>query len=173
MIFITFPGMVAVLPIVILVEGLVYRNSLNVKPSRAFSASASSNLLSTLIGVPVAWAIMLAVELTLYPIDYVARHFDWKLTSPVAEAVTFILSMAWLPPMGKGHKWLIPIAASLLLVPSFFVSVWIERRICSSLWKGEEADRVRKAVVRANVMSYCMLFVIGVCWLMISRKAGR
>jgi hypothetical protein len=57
---------------------------------------------------------------------------------------------------------MIPLAAGCLLVPSFFISVWIERRICLRYWRHLEAQSVNLHVRRANLVSYTCLFALAI-----------
>ena len=62
MIVVTLPAMVMLLVPVIVIEGLLCKRWLGLTTLQAIKSNAVSNLASTIIGVPVAWAIMLAVE---------------------------------------------------------------------------------------------------------------
>jgi len=66
MIFLTWPAMVILLVPVILIEGVLCRRWLGLKTSQAIRINAVSNLASTIIGIPVAWAGMLAMSLELW-----------------------------------------------------------------------------------------------------------
>ena len=62
MIFLTFPLMIILLVPIILTESFLYKRWLGLSSHDAMRSSIISNLVSTIIGVPVAWAIMLGVE---------------------------------------------------------------------------------------------------------------
>jgi len=81
---------------------------------------------------------------------------------PVILVVDSVVSIAWLNPIQ--WEWIIYAAATLLLVPCFFASVWIERMCCVKMWPEVDHSMVRKGVFRANVASYLVLFVIGIGW---------
>ena len=59
MIFLTWPAMVVLLIPVIAIEGFLCKKWLGLRTWQAIKANAASNLTSTIIGVPVAWAAML------------------------------------------------------------------------------------------------------------------
>jgi len=166
MICVQMPVMVGALIPVILLEAVLIRRWLGLSYVSAFRGVALSNLGSTLIGVPIAWGIMFIIELgVLLPVSIAADHWHWQFRSPVFEVVGLFLSCAWLGPIDQNQAWLVPAAAALLLIPSFYVSVWIERRICIFSWKGSDPNAVRRCVYHANLASYLMLFVLACVWL--------
>src|SRR5207249_4487996 len=110
---------------------LLIRRWLALPYGDAFRGVSIANLASTIIGVPVAWLAMFIIELAVaYPVSTAAEHWHWKLDSPVIAVLGFIISMAWLAPVERHIDWMVPAASALLLIPSFIVSVWFERRIC-------------------------------------------
>lgn len=91
MIFLTWPAMVILLVPVILIEGVLCRRWLGLKTWQAIKINALSNLASTLIGVPIAWAVMLAVEFTTFGtislVDKIHPIQNWH--SPIANVIVF------------------------------------------------------------------------------------
>lgn len=86
-----------------------------------------------------------------------------------------ILSAAWLGPDEKNLYWMIPVAALGLLVPTYFVSVWIEAFIVDHMVSVPDegpsdltSARVRRAVRKANLISYTVLTAGTVAWLFVS-----
>ena len=67
MIFIQWPAMICALVPVIAIEAIVIHRNLSLPYRRAFVGSAKANVISTLVGVPLAWVLMLALELMLIP----------------------------------------------------------------------------------------------------------
>ena len=83
MIFVEWPLMLCALVPVIAIEAEVARRQLTLPYRKAFAGAAKANLLSTLVGVPLAWAIMLAVEFaTLYPTIMAAERWHWRPRVP-------------------------------------------------------------------------------------------
>lgn len=151
---------------VILVEALLIRRWLPLSYKDAFWGTTVANLASTIVGVPLAWLFMFVMELgILFPMSVVADHWHWKMDSPAWQVLGFIVSVAWLGPAEKHLYWMIPTALALLLIPSFIVSVWIERRISRSFWQWLDVETVRRAVLKANVASYGILFLLACGWL--------
>ena len=110
MIFVQWPLMICALIPVIAIEALVMRKRLVLTYARAFAGAAKA-LVSTLVGVPLAWAIMLAVEFaTLYPIAWAADKWHWRGESPVFY-IFYVVGMAWTGPAGNS-AWPIALAAA-------------------------------------------------------------
>jgi hypothetical protein len=120
--------------------------------------------LSTLVGIPLAWLAMLAMEFAvMWPVSLAADKWHWKLDSPVFQVVGFAVSAAWIAPFDT--YWSVPAAAALLLVPSFYASVWIERRVCYWSWPATDRAAIRRGVYLANLASYALLFVLACGWI--------
>lgn len=162
MIFVQWPLMFYALIPVIIIEALLIRRWVPLSYRDAFVGIAKANLLSTLIGIPLAWLAMLAVELAvMLPIGLAADKWHWKLDSPIFQVVGFAISVAWIGP--SDTYWLVPTAAALLLIPCFYASVWIERRVCFWSWPAADRVVVSRGVYLSNLASYTglLLFVCG------------
>jgi len=95
MILIEWPLMLCALIPIIFIEAEVARRRLKLPYGKAFNAAAKANALSTGAGVPLAWAVMLVIELaTMYPIAAAADKWHWSFDSPVLY-LSFVLAMAW------------------------------------------------------------------------------
>ena len=136
-----------------------------------FKASAVANAVSTVLGVPLTWGILLVAEMGIglgansIP---ALRNGDWK--SPIAQVAITILTAPWIGPSEGMAQWAVPLAALVLLLPFFLVSVWSERRVLEHMLPVTSSDappegeinrrRVRAAVRDANVVSYAILALI-------------
>jgi len=161
MIIVQWPAMLWALVPVIVVESLLIRHWLSLSCANAFKGTSIANLVSTLVGVPIAWLIMFALELGIN-----GSHGSVKTNSPALDALHFLAGIAWLTPNEKNIYWEVPTALALLLIPTFFISVWIERFICRKWWKDLNVASVKRAVFKANLVSYAVLFAIA-CGLLI------
>jgi hypothetical protein len=165
MIFVQWPLMLGALIPVVIVEALLIRRWVPLSYRDAFVGTTKANLLSTLAGIPLAWLAMFVVEISvMFPVAFAADKWHWNLNSPFFQIVGFLLGIAWLGPGGDEGYWLVPLAAALLLIPSFYVSVWLECFVCLRAWPGSEAVLVRRGVYRANMASYFLLFVLACGW---------
>ncbi len=61
----------------------------------------------------------------------------------------------------SGLFWMVPFAATVLLVPCYVASPLIEYWALSRLWKDIEKKKVFAATLRANTWSYVGLLVAG------------
>lgn len=154
---------VALLP-VIAIETFVVRRSMPLSTRQALGGVAAANALSTLIGVPFAWITAFAIELSLlYPLDSAAIRWHWQ-HSPLFDAVNLVLGAAWLAPLDRKSGWMVLVAAAVLLIPCFFVSVLIERWVCRRIWSQTDRTTVRHGVWRANLYSYAALLIFVCAW---------
>lgn len=165
MIFIHWPLMLGALVPVIIVEALFIRRWLPLSLRDAFVGIGKANVLSTLVGVPLAWLAMLVLEFAvILPFGVAAEKWKWELDGPVWQVLGFLVSVAWLGPTRGYLHWMVPAAVALLLVPCFYLSVVIERRSCTRTWTTADPARVRRAVFAANLVSYALLFVLACGW---------
>ena len=99
MIFIHWPLMVCALVPVIIVEAWVIRRRLSLSVGEVWVGVGKANLLSTFVGVPLAWLAMLALEYAvLLPVGLAAEKWEWELDGPLWQALAFLFSVAWLAP---------------------------------------------------------------------------
>jgi hypothetical protein len=136
---------------VVALEAWIARKIVGLTVKRSVLASACANAVSTLVGIPLVWALLVVIELTFskggqgFGIDTFWRR---------AYAVT--VQAPWLIPYESELHWMIPLAAVVLLVPFFFASVFIERvvfrRVCSS-----SPELARRWSWMANVASYSFI----------------
>jgi uncharacterized protein HemY len=76
----------ALVPVVV-IEAFVVGRCIQLTQGRRFGAIAAANILSTLIGVPIAWAVALAIQFAVtLPLNVSADRWNWQLDSPAANA---------------------------------------------------------------------------------------
>jgi hypothetical protein len=134
-------------------------------------SNALSNLVSTLVGIPVAWAIMLGLQFgAMASVEQKTHFFDSN--SPLAAVVALLLNSAWIPPAEGSNGWWIPAAILVLLVPFFFASYGIEYLVMAYMIGmpsgGPENlayPRIRTAVRNANLVTYGAMFIAASIWL--------
>jgi hypothetical protein len=176
MIFITFPGMLALLLPIIAAEAafVIHRTSFNKK--KVIWTTALGNALSTVIGIPFTWGALVLGEMGLFEGIARTRLGSGNWNGPLAQIVATILSAPWLAPVGSSASWAVPLATLVLLIPFFLASVWIEQRVMEHFLPvtmavdpqpGEVNERVLRCAVRdANLMSYGFLFAFATVWLL-------
>jgi hypothetical protein len=170
MIALTFPLMLMLLIPVIVIEGLLCKKWLGLTNWEAMKSNAVSNLVSTLVGIPLAWAIMLGLQFGA--IASVEKSHFLDSNSPLAIVVALLLNSAWIPPAEGSNVWWIPAAILVLLVPFFFASYGIEYLVMAymiGMPSGGPANleypRIRTAVRNANLVTYGAMFIAASIWL--------
>lgn len=176
MIFITWPGMLALLLPIMAVEAVFIIKHTALPHKRVVWAAASANAVSTVVGIPLTWGILFGCELGLWEGLSHTSIGSGRWNSPLARIVGTIFSAPWLAPVGESGRWAIPLAVLVLLIPFFFVSVWVEQLVMKFFFRTPRAegiqgaepsdDSLRKAVWGANVVSYGLLFLFAVVWLL-------
>jgi hypothetical protein len=77
-----------------------------------------------IVGVPLVWAIMVALEIgTMSIVGASPTLQNWN--NPIATMVLFVLGSAWIGPADGNSVWMIPAATLVLLVPFFFASYFV------------------------------------------------
>ena len=123
MLFVQMPLLLVSLPIVILIEGALCRRWFSLEWGRALKVATRANLLSTLVGFPLMW-----ISLVVLQMAFGGGGFP-KLEEPWFSVYTVTAQAAWLLPVEGELYWMIPTACLVLLVPAFFVTIFIERRV--------------------------------------------
>jgi hypothetical protein len=153
MIFLGFPLMlVAFLPVCLL-EIWYFKHALKVKTKPLVAPIFLANLMSTLIGYPLSWALLLGLNLVTTGGRSVGLSTLWTKIAAVT------LQAAWLIPYEQHLNWMIPVAGMVGLIPAFFLSVWIEFLILRQFSFGVVQIQ-KKDVWWANVVSYAFLLFI-------------
>jgi hypothetical protein len=162
MIGLQLPAMVALLIPVVLLEAFVVSKQLRIGFVKAICGVFPANLVSTLVGFPIAWGVMLGIEFMLLGAYHVFPSIEGIMDSPVFQLVSLPFFSAWL----GDNPVMVPVAAAVLLIPSFFISIWIERKICTRIWVSEPSINLSSAqcaVRQANIVSYLFLFGVAAC----------
>jgi hypothetical protein len=144
-------------PVIIIESGEMARIIKGIKFSKILRMASMSNLVSTLIGFPIMWALMFAIQMIITR--------DWGDFYSLSETKQTILEVTVLAPFVPPHEgekgWLIWVAYLFLMIPFFFVSYWIEYAVTKLYMKSfnpeEEQKTIQAAVFKANIASYILL----------------
>jgi hypothetical protein len=153
MLALTWPAQwIAFVPIV-LIETAVVAAALRTPYLSKLWPVVQANLLSTLVGVPVAWLVMLLVQggaaLVVFGLlPESLRDADW------VYFIVFPFISAWI---GGSHSWEIELAFMVLAVPFCVASVLVEERFLRRLVPEAETATLRRALWRGNVLTYSLL----------------
>jgi len=138
---------IAFIPVVV-IEAWVAKRILDLMWKPALIRSGIANAVSTLVGIPLTWGALVVVEMALpgggraYGLDTLYQ----KLFAVVVQA-------PWLIPYESDLDWMIPAAAIVLLIPFFFVSVFVERWTFN-IKKQLDSSRVKYWSWKANLITY-------------------
>src|ERR1051325_4209419 len=91
---------------VILIEGTAAQRIFGLAPRDAFVGTAIANVISTIVGVPIACYALIFVA------DATQRGTIVGYDSLLQRIIGTIISMAWLGPDEKNEYWMVPLAAT-------------------------------------------------------------
>jgi len=137
---------------VVAIETWVLRRRLEATWGRGLVVTITANLVTTILGVPIALLLYL---FGLYTVEFVAPD-----VVPRAGWFRFLEDVAWLygPDFRK-----YPVAVAVLLIPSLYVSILVERPIVRAMLRAERSA-AKRAVRSANFASYSLLFLVCLGW---------
>ncbi len=167
MIFITIPGMLIALFPVILIESLVIAKQLAISFKSSIKAAALGNVISTIVGIPITWVILVAIQIGT------GGDSSYGINSPLKKFLAVTWQAPWLIPYEEELYWMIPAATLFLIVPFFFASWWIEYRVERKFINDIESARINRAVRNANLASYGMLALIVLGFLLTAKPEIR
>jgi hypothetical protein len=162
MIFVTFPYMCMALIPIIFIEAWVLKKSVDVKFKKAFWTTALSNVVSTVVGIPLTWGFLVGIQMLTrggygYGIDNIFTMF---------LAVTW--QAPWLIPYENELYWMVPTASFFLLVPFFYASWWIEYWTIRFFYREIAPPVMKHLEFKMNLYSYSFLAALNVAWLIIA-----
>ena len=148
----------ALIPIVLL-ECELLRRPLKLPFRQMLWPITKANLISTLVGVPVAWLVMLT------PLMVVSFGFSLLPTSStIPSFVEYLLlpfTAAWITGTSS---WQIYFAFVVLTVPFCIVSIFLEEGVLRKLLSDRDHSTIHSLTVRANVWSYALLSVLAIAF---------
>ena len=140
------PLWLALVPI-IFIEAAVLRRLTLAPFSRTLSSALLGNILSTFIGVPIAW-------LALATLEAVCCSSAKGLGTLGAKLYAVTVQAPWLIPYEDQFWWMVPVALVVFAIPCFVVSVLIEAPINRALLRVELPRLAWRATAIANLASY-------------------
>ena len=157
---------------VVFLESYVLNKNLALGYKKSFVVSIKANIGSTILGLPLAWVACFMMEMLLMFFfveiagseSYPPSSFK-ALPESIHNILDVILTFPWLGPGPEGGHWVIPFATSIMLIPCFFVSYWMELYYINYKLPDFHKENVKPAVWRANLYSYGLLFIACVIWL--------
>jgi hypothetical protein len=143
------PLWLAFVPIVLL-EAMILRRLMATPLRRALLSTFAGNFVSSLVGIPLTWVILAALELTCCGAAFGLSTLGSKVYAVTVQA-------PWLIPYEKDLSWMVPWALVAMAVPCFMASVLIEAPINRLFFKSAPSRAVWRATAIANACSYLLL----------------
>lgn len=153
MLLVVGPALVVALLPIVLIEAGIYRRRIGVPWGRAVCGSLGANLLSTFVGVPLTWAVLLGLQFV--------TGGDSSGSGVGIHSVTW--QAPWLLPYERHLHWMIPTAAIVLCVPFLLASVLVENLFLRRIWQEQASVTILRACWIANGLTYgCLVAFWGV-----------
>ena len=151
MIFLVFPAFALSLVPIILIEAIYIARKLGLSNKESFKTVTISNLVSTVVGVPLTWIFLVAIQV-------ITGGGSSYGTDTITEKILAVTWQApWLIPHEQELYWMVPVAGLVLLIPFFFVSWWSEYLVSKRLLKSVEGEILKLTIRNANMITYGLL----------------
>ena len=151
MIFLAMPALgLSIIPIII-IEAIYLSKKLELAAPSAFKTTSISNLVSTIVGIPLTWLLLVLIQMLA------GGGGAFGLDTTLGKVLSVTFQAAWLIPYESDLYWMIPVAGLVLLVPFFFVSWWSEYFVSKKMLKEHSSQKVKIAVRNANIITYALL----------------
>lgn len=138
---------------VIAIEAWAVTRLLGLSPKKSVAGVALGNVLSTLVGVPLMWAILATVQGVFAGGAHGLATVGQKIYAVTVQA-------PWLIPYEEDLGWMIPLALLVLAVPAYLLSVLIEWRSILPFVDVKDRPKALRAVSLANAASYIFLALL-------------
>jgi hypothetical protein len=138
---------------VIFVEALIGIRVAKIPFRRSLAVATTSNIFSTLLGVPLAWLAMVLVE-GLYFGEAKGLDSLW------AKIYAVTVQSPWLIPYEKDLVWMVPIAGVVLAIPLCLMSIVSEYFITKLMLPELPSTLKWQWMWKANVASYLFLLAV-------------
>lgn len=156
MLFVQMPLLLGALPAVIFIESYLIRHWYGLDWLDAVRIATMANVLSTVLGFPLMWIVLLLAQGTL--LAFLQPHGSgiWSTIHSVT------IKAAWVDPGPNQAYWMVPTACLVLLVPAFFMTVLIEGPVYRrTLARHAARMPPQRALWRMHIFSYGFLFLAG------------
>jgi len=151
MIFLAMPALVLSIIPIIIIEAMFLSKKLDLTTSSAFKTTTISNLVSTIVGIPLTWLLLVLIQMLA------GGGGAFGLDTTLGKVLSVTLQAPWLIPYEADLDWMIPVASLVLLIPFFFTSWWSEYFVSKKMLKEHPAQRIKIAVRNANLITYALL----------------
>lgn len=152
MIAIYLPAAWLALVPIILIESFIGRKKFALPNRRATIAAGVANVVSTIVGIPLAWIAWATIE---------GAYFGGVIGTGIWRPVLSVTAQAaWLLPYEKDLYWMIPVASLVLTFVFYALSVVIEYAVVKPFFPEQPKKHLFAWMVRANLWSYAFIFLL-------------
>lgn len=138
---------------VILIEAFIGKRVTQMPFRRSFYGATVANLFSSLLGIPLTWLLLAIIEG-----QYFSEAKGINTVPRMIYAVT--IQSPWLIPYESELPWMVPIAAVVLCIPLWLMSVVTEYAIVRTLFRSMERSLLWQWMWKANAASYLFLVLL-------------
>lgn len=157
MIFVSVPTMIAALIPVIAIEAWIISRWGGQTFGKALDMSAASNLVSTLVGMPITWVIVSIAEFFFgVSTAYVSQILQFQTYARWPEYIF----PAWIMPTDGFDSSRIHMLGLMLLFWFFWGSVFVERRVMRRMAPQTDPSTIDRACWYANIATYVILALV-------------
>ena len=140
----------SIIPI-IMIEAIYLQKTLKLSAKSAVKTVAISNIVSTAVGIPITWMILVVIQLIT------GGGSSYGIETVYEKVIAVTWQAPWLIPYESDLKWMVPIAGLVLLVPFYFVSWWSEFLVTKKLLNEINPSVLKKRIRDANLITYGLL----------------
>ena len=151
MIFLIMPAFAMSLAPIIIIEAIYLIKKLHLPKITAAKTTIISNLVSTIVGIPITWLILVIIQMLT------GGGSAYGINTLFTKVLAVTWQAPWLLPYEPELKWMVPVAGLVLLIPFFFASWWSEYFVTKKIHKDIEASILKTCVRNANVITYSLL----------------
>ena len=157
------------LPLVAAIEAVVITRVLKIAPVDSFMTAARANWRSTIYGLPWGWCMALA---GLIPAGVMTAFLPEPYRDPAFQIIAFTALTGGVIPTKFS---VIAIAAGnlLILIPYYFATVPVERKVVETRHPECDPKLVAHAVRWMNRITYSMLALLLMWWLIVAIAAHQ
>jgi len=155
---------IILLPLVAAIEAVVLARVLKIAPMESFVTAAHANFRSTIYGLPWGWCMALA---GLVPAGIMAAFLPEPYRDPAFQIIAFTALTGGVIPTKFS---MIAIAAGnlLILIPYYFATVPVERKVVETRHPECDPKLVAHAARWMNRITYSMLALLLMWWLTVA-----
>jgi len=151
MIFLVMPAFALSLIPIIIIEAIYLCKKLDLPAKVAGKTVTVSNIVSTVVGVPLTWFILVLIQMVT------GGGGAYGLNTVFTKVLAVTWQAPWLIPYESNLNWMIPVAGLVLLIPFFFASWWSEYFVTKKMHKDINAALLKMCVRNANLTTYGLL----------------